>query len=372
MKVAPISNIQQQEAGPSATIRYLAESLIVVGILAFGVFGAVTYLTWLDSWGAIGVDFRASTWEPGRAILDGRSPYPEPGSSWPALYPPPYMLVLSPLVLLPFGVAAGLWLLLLSGAIVLALWVAGLRDWRCYSIALLSLPAVASLGAGNATALLMLATALLWKWRDRPHYGAAAFTCGLLIKPILWPLVLWLVITRRIRLAVETAVMTGGALLVGWAIIQFHGLADYPTLLREHAEATASNGLLVTNLLLDSGVPYRAAAAASLLLGVCLLASALWIQDDLRRFTLGIAAALLMTPVMFVHYFLLLYVPLAVRYPRFSLVWLTPVPLWFIAGAYEIDGTRPLWTSVLGLLVLGAMVTALAHRRGSSAYPISS
>lgn len=351
--------------------RQLVESSIVAAVLALSVLGAVSYLAWLDRDDRIGVDFRASTWEPGNAILEGAPPYPDPGSvrldSFPALYMPPYMLLFAPFSVLPFDVATGLWLVALSASIVAALWIAGLRDLRCYAIALLSLPVIAALGAGNTTALLMLSTALLWKWRDRPHHGAAAFACALLIKPLLWPLFVWLLVTRRVRLALEAAVVAPLVALVGWAAIGFDGLADYPALLRAHGETMASNGLLLTNLLLDAGMSYWGAAGVSLVLGACVLVGSIWVRDDLKIFTLGVAAALVMTPVMFVHYFMLLYVPLAARYARFSLVWLAPLPLWFIAVRYELDGTRPLWASVVGLLVLGAILVSLVWRRVSAA-----
>jgi len=288
-------NDQERPARWRPTFGRHWESVIVVILFVFGAVLAFGYLNWLDGQGGIGGDFRSTTWGPGEAVLNGRSPYPEPDlvtlHFLTAPYPAPYLVVLAPISLLPFDLATGVWMTALAASILVALWAVGLRDTRCYAIALVSLPVMASIGLGNATALLMLSTALLWRWRDRPHHGAVAFSCGLLVKPILWPLFIWLLATRRTRLSVEAAVIASLAALAGWAAIGFDGLAEYPALLRAASNAMASNNLLVTNVLLDSGLSLRIAALSSLLLGACLLIGSIWVRSDLDRFALGIAAA---------------------------------------------------------------------------------
>src|SRR5436190_1904675 len=93
-------------------------------------------------------DFRVF-WEAGRDVLAGRSPYP---AADPALlargqsfvYPAPAAVLMAPLALLPFTLGALLWTLLSAAALPAALWVVGVRDWRCAAAAL------ASFWAGNA------------------------------------------------------------------------------------------------------------------------------------------------------------------------------------------------------------------------------
>jgi len=283
--------------------------------------------------------------------------------SFPAPYPPPYVLLFTPLSYLPFQLATALWLAALAASITVALWLVGLRDFRCYAIALVSLPVVAAVGYGNATGLLMLSTALLWKWRNRTHYGAAAFVCGLLIKPVMWPLFVWLIVTRRFRLALEAAVLAPLTALAGWAVIGFEGLAEYPALLRALSDAAASNGLLATNLLLDVGLPLRAAESVSLMLGACLLLTSIRIRSDVDRFALAVIAALVITPVMWSHYFALLLIPLAARSNHLSPVWFAVLPLWLVATAYEWDGTRPWWTSVVGMTFVIAVLVSIVRRQ---------
>ena len=77
--------------------------------------------------------------------------------------------------------------------------------------------------------------------------------------------------------------------------------------------------------------------AARILAGVVtlgLLAAAAWVARDSRRtsrdrdigaLTLCLAAALSASPIVWVHYFLLLLVPLALASPRLSPLWLVPL-----------------------------------------------
>src|SRR5438874_5045179 len=64
----------------------------------------------------LGFDFRGTLWDPGQAILSGRSPYPAPHAAAlrtgnPAVYPPAIMLLVSPLTLLPWAAGVTIWLL---------------------------------------------------------------------------------------------------------------------------------------------------------------------------------------------------------------------------------------------------------------------
>ena len=90
-----------------------------------------------------GFDFRGTLWEPARALLDGNSIYPPPTHAAvvvgnPAVYPPLFILATVPLALVPVGAAAWLWLVLLAAGVAASLWILGVRDWRCYVLAVTS------------------------------------------------------------------------------------------------------------------------------------------------------------------------------------------------------------------------------------------
>ena len=82
----------------------------LLAILAVFSVGAL-FMPLVESFGQVGFDFRGTIWEPARAIIDGRSMYPEPTRAAmeignPAVYPPFVPLLALPLALLPVTVAA--------------------------------------------------------------------------------------------------------------------------------------------------------------------------------------------------------------------------------------------------------------------------
>src|SRR4029077_5323656 len=69
----------------------------------------------------------------------------------------------------------------------------------------------------------------------------------------------------------------------------------------------------------------------ALALGAALLAWCVVLArrgDEARSFTCAIAATLVLSPIVWLHYLVVLLVPLAIARPRFSLIWLLPVLLW--------------------------------------------
>ena len=163
-----------------------------------------------------GFDFRGTLWEPARAVLDGTSPYPHPDdpsivTGNPSVYPPLAILALVPLARVDFDVAYVLWSVLLIGAVAGALRIVGLRDWRCYSLGLLSPPVVYGVFFGNITLLLLLPLALAWRWRRHAVRVGLAVAALVAVKPFLLPLALWLALTRRWRATVVAPGRRSGA-----------------------------------------------------------------------------------------------------------------------------------------------------------------
>jgi hypothetical protein len=73
----------------------------------------------------------------------------------------------------------------------------------------------------------------------------------------------------------------------------------------------------------------------------------------LRSFALAIGAALALSPIVWLHFFALLIVPIAAVSPQFSALWLVPLLTWFAPGT--LNGT-PLQSAQ----VLFATAVALA------------
>ena len=75
----------------------------------------------------------------------------------------------------------------------------GVRDWRCFGATLLWMPTISAIHLGTVAVVLALGVALLWRWRD--HAVRAGLVLGLVValKLFVWPLILWLAITRRFK-----------------------------------------------------------------------------------------------------------------------------------------------------------------------------
>ena len=75
--------------------------------------------------------------------------------------------------------------------------------------------------------------------------------------------------------------------------------------------------------------------------------------DESRSFTLAIVAALLLTPIIWLHYFALLLVPIAIVHKRLSLLWAAPLLFWlFLQGSGNGTTFQTTWTLGVAALVV--------------------
>jgi hypothetical protein len=300
----------------------------------------ITFFGYHASW-PIGFDFRGTLWEPAHALLNGRAIYPAPTRDAvlvgnPTVYPPLFIILATPLALLPVGLASWVWSVVLGACVVAAMWLVGVRDWRCLVLALTSPVTVHGLYYGNLTLALVPLVALVWRYRDRAAMAGIALGTAIAAKLFVWPLLVWLLLTRRFR----AAAWAGGSstvLVVGaWALIGFDGFRDYPKLLRivqdVYAERSASTSTVVAAL----GAPISAAVMVAALAGVICVGVAAWLvlreDGDRRAFALLVAASVLATPIAWPNYATLLFVPIAVTWPRVAPAWFFGYAWWLAAA----------------------------------------
>ena len=117
-----------------------------------------------------------------------------------------------------------------------SLWLLGVRDWRCYPVALLWPFTREAVEFGAIGPLLLLIVAFLWRYRDSTWGAATATASAVAAKLFLWPLALWLAFTGRIRTAGLSIAITLVLVFVPWIAIGFAGLRQYPALLQEVAD----------------------------------------------------------------------------------------------------------------------------------------
>ncbi|HTX46005.1 MAG TPA: glycosyltransferase 87 family protein [Solirubrobacteraceae bacterium] len=295
--------------------------LFVVGI------AAVIIVSRLALGTEFGFDYKG-LWRGGHEILDGHSPYLVLGwrrllLTGNAFVVPPLLGELSiPFSVLPFHVALPLWNLLSACGLAAALKVVGVRDGRVYLLAACSFPFMSSQIMGQPDGLFALAAALAWRYRDS-WPGAVAVGVVIAAKLLAWPLVLWFLITRRIRSALISATSIVVLLLLSWAPIDFKGLLGYPRLLYEDARGfeTRSHSFVALAMRLgaSAGLSTGLATAIAIVVAAAVVRAAR--GSDLGWFAGAITLGLLVSPVLWTHYLVLLLVPLAISRPRFDWVW---------------------------------------------------
>jgi alpha-1,2-mannosyltransferase len=337
-------------------------TVAVFGVVPGIAIGLLFYEAIAD--GAVAFDFRPF-YSAAEALLRGDDPYPGAGDSLDALagpyvYPPLPALVTIPLTPLPFTAAGVLVMAALVAAVPASLWIAGVRDWRCYGLVLIWPPVISAIQTGNVTLWFALASAVAWRWRDRIRPASTAIGVALAAKFFLWPLVVWLAATQRRLSALMALVIGVGLVLLSWATIGFAGLLDYPDLLRRLQSTVGADSYTAYIVGLDVGLPSPVARALWLGLGVAVLASVVVVArrgDERTAFVLAIGAALALTPIVWLHYFALLIVVVAVATPRLGFVWFIPLAMVVTPGSGQ---PSPRETSAT--LAIAALTIALSVR----------
>lgn len=310
----------------------------------------------------------------GDAILGGRTPYQDVdgiGHYLGYVYPPLLAFVMVPLAVLPPSVAASVWALMTAGFVAWALWLLGVRDWRCYPVALLWPFTREAIEYGAIGPLLLLLVAAVWRFRDHAWGTATATATAVAAKLFLWPLAIWLAVTGRLRAALLSVAIGFGLVFIPWAAIGFAGLGQYPALLDEVADQQDYRSYSVIAIVRSIGGSPALAQAVSFVIGIGLLVlmvrAARDSDDsprdrDRRALTFALAAALVLTPVVWPHYLVLLLAPVALARPRLSVLWLAVLAATVL---YALDWYRaspegePLPVLTIACLVTGVFVASL-------------
>lgn len=319
----------------------------------------------------LGSDF-LSFWQAGRSVLHGHSPYPslsalpalaDPKTFAPFVYPAPAAYWMVPFALLPFPVAATVFLFASWAAAALALHLLEVRDWRCYAATFATVPMVAGTALGTFSPWLLLGAVAAWRWRNSAGRVGVVVALLVIAKVFLWPLWLWLVYTRRYAAAAVSAAVALAVTAAAWAALGFAGLADYPRLLSRLTGLVGTNGYSPFALLHTAGLSVASAQRVMLLLTVVLLAACAVLlhtrSDEHAPFVAAIGIALLATPVLWPHYFLLAFVPLAFARRSFSWPWALPLLLWLCGNGWSHGDPR----LIVSLLAVCATPFVLALRR---------
>jgi hypothetical protein len=316
--------------------------------------------------GKFALDFRLAFLPAAHAVLHGVSPYSAIGSRALAhgtafLYPPLSAYLLAPFTLLPPLAAEIVAVALLAAAVPATLLLLGIRDWRCHALAFLWWPTIIAIQTGNLTLFILLGLAVIWRYRDRR--AVAALVTGLVValKIFFWPLLIWLVATRRYRTAAFAALASVLLVVVPWAGIGFAGLRGYPHLLSTVSRNEGPHSYSVAALLHAMLPSWGAATAIDTALGAGILLLVLVMGRrgrDRDAFALGIVAALLLTPLLEMHYLAVLLVVIALYRRQFGLAWVAPLLIW--GAPATMAGST---IQVVHVLLVAAAAVAIAMTR---------
>ena len=314
----------------------------------------------------LGFDYRP-LWEASRHVFHGTSPYPPP-HAWALhdeqqfVYPPLAAVLAAPLAVFPFGVAAALLAAVELLATALTLRVLQVRDWRCYGVVFLWYPVIQNVLIGSITSLLALGLAVVWRYRDDPRVTTPVAAAVIASKVFLWPLLFWLAATRRGIEAIRVSALALAGVAVSWAVVGFAGLTSYPRLLDELSHLEQWKSYSATSFALVLGLSSGVARALAIAVGGIAVVGVLAIgrrrkgdkDADRQGFVLAIAAAFLLSPIVWTHYLALLVVPIAITRRALSPLWFVPLAMWLTPG--QSDGRA--WRVVLGLSVWAVVLAA--------------
>lgn len=293
----------------------LRRGLTVAALAALPAAVIVTMFVVAAKTGPLAWDFRNELYPQAKTLLDGDNPWPE------GLWPPLATVVAMPFTVLPSEAAGVAFALGGIGCMALALWLVGVRDWRVYGAVGLWPPVLGDIRIAHLTPLLCLLAALVWRYRDRPLLSGFALGLAGGLKFFLWPLGVWLVATGRYRAAAAAVVVAAASLL---AVVPFASIDEYVDTLRHVRSAFDQDSYSPFGLLTQLGLSDAVAHLVTYAVGGTLLVLT-WFR---RSFALAIGAALVLSPIVWLDFYALVAIPLAIARPRLSWVWFLPLLAW--------------------------------------------
>ena len=350
----------------SPGVRRILE-LVLLGVLPIVV--AVAMFAAASSSGSLAADFHNELYPEAKLLLDWENPFPGPDHPLEEgknlVWPPVAAFLVAPLTILSADGAD--WAIGILGllASLLSLRIVGVRDWRVYGAFALWPSVVGEIRVSHLTPFLCVLVALAWRYRDVRFAPGLAVGLAGAVKFFLWPLGVWLAARGKVREMLVAAAVAAVSLLL---VLPFTGLDDYFRTLLDLGDTFDQDSYSPFGFLVQIGVSEGTARVVTLAIGAALLFFC-W-----RRASLGlaVAAALVMSPIVWLDYYAVAAVPLAVVRPRLSVVWLVPIATWGLLSAGIGAGNG--WGSARVLIVF-AIVFAIVVRgerettRGAGNHP---
>jgi alpha-1,2-mannosyltransferase len=313
-----------------------------------------------------------------RHLLGGQPLYDttatETGGLGLFLYPPSFALLMLPVALLPTDIAAPLWMFVLIGLALLAVWlmpVSRVIRWLLTLGLAVSWPFIDSLAQGQVGPVLLLLFVIGWRSLDRPRILGLVLALGTTIKIQPAVVIGWAALTRRFE-ATAVAIGVAGALaLVATVIVGPQAWADLVTVLANtNRPELTMNSVGIGRVVYEAGASAAVANAAYVVsivaAGLATLAAIRWASPT-ASFIAAALASQMISPVIWPHYAIVLFLPVAWRLARrrwwaILILAATSVPISDVAPAIVYPVL--FWLSLLAVIREGVLERgAPANRR---------
>lgn len=319
----------------------------LIAFAAIPIIVVVATLSVYSEQGRLALDFHNELYPQAELVRHGEHAFDTPDAYLQdrqnLVWPIAAVLPVVPLTLVGPDVADWVAALFTIATLFAALFVLDVRDWRVYGVTLLWPSVVDTYQTANASLPIALLVALMWRFRRQSALAGVALGYAIAVKFFVWPVAVWLfAIGKRVAAIVAAGVAAASMLLM----IPFTDLSDYVDVIQKLRREFEHDVYTPFALLTDLGVPDTAARAITVALGIAVLALA-WRRQSLG---LALAAALVLSPIVWRHFFVLLLVPLGLSRPRFDAVWLIPIGMWVGDGTF--NGAPWQTACVLGLAAL--------------------
>jgi hypothetical protein len=253
-----------------------------------------------------------------------------------------------------------------AAAVLAACMIATRKDPMRTVIVLGTAFTITGLQLGSLSPLLFAGAVFMWILRDRPLAFALIAAPVIASKLFLAPLLVWPLLAGRPRAFAYAAASTTALLAVGFALGPL-SLPDYVQMLSQLSAHEGAAGMGLVSAMRTVGLAAATAQAAAIVLALFVLAGAYLhfrrSRDERVVFCAAIIASLIITPVLWGHYFVLL--PAALLVMNAGRRWLVVLALasWVIAPPHGLHLSR-LTEPVLGRVTghgpwMAATLTAL-------------
>jgi len=279
-------------------------------------------------------------------------------------YPPTFAPFLVPFGFIGESLAIGIWIAssivaFLVGVAILP--VSRAVRWWVVLLAGLSFPFVYGVKLGQVGPILFLLMSIGWHWLDSPVRLGTSGALGAAIKLQPGLILVWALLTRRIRAVVVGALVLAVVAAIATLLAGTEAWTDFLTLLRTVSDpiTTPHNftpGAVAYQLGVSAGVATVIQVVSTVLALVLVLAAIRWASDE-ASYLGTVVATQLVSPILWDHYATLLLLPVAYLLAA-GRWWALAIPL---ATAWPLVGLTPpavyplaFWITLVAVLLVGA------------------